>query len=92
MKAFFLHLAYSLFYNVNKLLNISFQLVTSKHFIQLLTYIYFVNKNSIPIFKIASSRRTFLNALNLVYMLYRGDILISRKKVERKCTNITYKR
>ena len=47
MKAFFLHLAYSLFYNVNKLLNISFQLVTSKHFIQLLTYIYFENKSNL---------------------------------------------
>lgn len=55
MKAFFLHLAYSLFYNVNKLLNISFQLVTSKHFIQLLTYINFVNKNSISVLEIASS-------------------------------------
>ena len=63
MKAFFLHLAYSLFYNVNKLLNISFQLVTSKHFIQLLTYIYFVNKNSISVLEIASSRRTFLKTL-----------------------------
>lgn len=59
MKAFFLHLAYSLFYNVNKLLNISFQLVTSKHFIQLLTYIYFVNKNSISVLEIASSRIKF---------------------------------
>ena len=84
MKAFFLHLAYSLFYNVNKLLNISFQLVTSKHFIQLLTYIYFVNKNSIPVLEITSSRRTFLNAFNLVYMLYKGYILISHKRGRKK--------
>ncbi len=72
MKAFFLHLAYSLFYNVNKLLNISFQLVTSKHFIQLLTYINFVNKNSISVLEIASSRRTFLKRfLSYRYTLQR---------------------
>ena len=72
MKAFFLHLAYSLFYNVNKLLNISFQLVTSKHFIQLLTYINFVNKNSISVLEIASSRRTFLKRfLSCRYTLQR---------------------
>lgn len=84
MKAFFLHLAYSLFYNVNKLLNIFFQPATSKHFIQLLTYNNFVNKNSIPVFKIDSSRRTFLNAFYLVEMLYRGDILISYKRGRKK--------
>lgn len=84
MKAFFLHLAYSLFYNVNKLLNISFQPVTSKHFIQLLTYINFVNKNSIPVLEITSLRRTFLNAFNLVYMLYKGYILISHKRGRKK--------
>lgn len=84
MKAFFLHLAYSLFYNVNKLLNISFQPVISKHFIQLLTYINFVNKNSIPVLKTASSRRTFLNVFYLAYMLYKGDILIKHKKGRKK--------
>lgn len=84
MKAFFLHLAYSLFYNVNKQLNISFQLITSKHFIQLLTYIYFVNKNSIPVSEIASSRRTFLKCFYPVDMLYRGDILINHKKGRNK--------
>jgi hypothetical protein len=84
MKAFFLHLAYSLFYNVNKLLNIFFQPVTSKHFIQLLTYNNFVNKNSILVLEIASPRRTFLNAFYRAEMLYRGDILISYKKGRKK--------
>ena len=72
MKAFFLHFAYALCYNGNKLLNISVQLVTSKHFIQLLTYIYFVNKNSISVLEIASSRRTFLKRfLSCRYTLQR---------------------
>ncbi len=84
MKAFFLHLAYSLFYNVNKLLNISFQPVTSKHFIQLLTYINFVNKNSISVLEIASSRRTFLKRFYLADILCRGDILISNKRGRKK--------
>lgn len=84
MKAFFLHLAYSLFYNVNKLLNISFQPVTSKHFIQLLTYINFVNKNSISVLEIASSRRTFLKRFYLADILCRGDILINNKRGRKK--------
>lgn len=84
MKAFFLHLAYSFFYNVNKLLNISFPTVASKHFMLLLIYICFVNKNSILVLEVASSGRTFLNAFYLVSMLFRGHILVKNGKGRKK--------